>query len=1044
MLTRKILPILLAVIMVIGLVPVTVMADAAEPENEVIVTRSDGSEVTYSTLEAGMSAIMKDTTCSVKLLQDVEIEEPLTVRHENFTLNLNGHTLTANTGTGIIVNTGCSLTLKDGVLVVNNTGAATGIKAQKKYGNVIVTNCDIIVTGSGDVNGMYLPGTLEYDVNPKYNNVTVSGDTTIKATNTKTSGNSAVYGIYVHGYNCYYGGTHYYTTTINISCKSIEAINNNASGICYGIDMSTAKKDSSIIVSDYIRVTGNDDTVGISASCEDLTINVSEITVTALGTRQKDVYGVDVSGIGNISINGSNSGTITVNSTTGMANTSGVFGIRYNGNENNPAASFTVSGFASITVNGMNRNGNDKFVEGIRVKYANSVTCDVDQINVSGTGTVRGLKTTGASSVTLDTNGVNLTTTAIATKPAKNNHVYIADTNGVEVQLNKGTYNATTPGSTTKLFENCIVSGGTFNVEVPEKNIAAGSTEIHPFDDTWVVLKQDANYAAKVDAIEAVEDAAKKLDDVTDLSDAERKELQDAVDEAANAAIANIQKATTAYDITTAMNAGITAIEGIIASATADNAETLAAKETAKAAIAAAADTQKAAIAALENLDNETKNAYIAEITAAAKAATDDIDKATDVAGVNTAKDDGIENINGIVANATTADTNALTNAKAAAITEIKATAEAEKEKIRELSNLTSGRITEFNNMVAAKATAAIANINNAANSNGVGTAKDAGIAAIEAVGTQAAAENGTVTESKNEASGAITTMAQEKTDAIDKMGSLSDTEKDAYKQAITDAFNAANAAINGATDVAGVSLAQAKATAIMDLIVAEATAINEIKALENLDTDAKDAYIAGITTAANNAKAAIDGATDVAGVAAAKNGGIDAINGIVDAAKENNAPAEVVHTIILNANGGSVYPATIITNPDGTLASLPTPKLSMWYRFDGWFTAPTGGEKITTSTVFTEGTTLYARWTRITVPLYDNCTLYFETNEGTSVPDVIRLFSATVNLSRYTTTREGYTFTGWYLDEALTEKVTSMKLLGDTVLYAGWEKEEN
>lgn len=42
------------------------------------------------------------------------------------------------------------------------------------------------------------------------------------------------------------------------------------------------------------------------------------------------------------------------------------------------------------------------------------------------------------------------------------------------------------------------------------------------------------------------------------------------------------------------------------------------------------------------------------------------------------------------------------------------------------------------------------------------------------------------------------------------------------------------------------------------------------------------------------------------------------------------------------------------------------------------------------------------------------------------------------LNLSDYKTTRKGYVFTGWYLDEDLTQRVTTLKLSRSTTLYAG------
>ena len=65
-----------------------------------------------------------------------------------------------------------------------------------------------------------------------------------------------------------------------------------------------------------------------------------------------------------------------------------------------------------------------------------------------------------------------------------------------------------------------------------------------------------------------------------------------------------------------------------------------------------------------------------------------------------------------------------------------------------------------------------------------------------------------------------------------------------------------------------------------------------------------------------------------------------------------------------MNATGASVTPATMETDTDGRLTSLPTPTRSGSYHFDGWFTATSGGTQITATHVFTEDTTLYAHWT--------------------------------------------------------------------------------
>lgn len=46
----------------------------------------------------------------------------------------------------------------------------------------------------------------------------------------------------------------------------------------------------------------------------------------------------------------------------------------------------------------------------------------------------------------------------------------------------------------------------------------------------------------------------------------------------------------------------------------------------------------------------------------------------------------------------------------------------------------------------------------------------------------------------------------------------------------------------------------------------------------------------------------------------------------------------------------------------DGTLITLPTPSRS-GYSFTGWYTASSGGTQVTTDTVFTENTIIYAHW---------------------------------------------------------------------------------
>ena len=64
---------------------------------------------------------------------------------------------------------------------------------------------------------------------------------------------------------------------------------------------------------------------------------------------------------------------------------------------------------------------------------------------------------------------------------------------------------------------------------------------------------------------------------------------------------------------------------------------------------------------------------------------------------------------------------------------------------------------------------------------------------------------------------------------------------------------------------------------------------------------------------------------------------------------------------------------------------------------------------------------------------------LSFNTNGGSSIDAVSKTSGTTVDLAEFVPTREGYTFEGWYSDEALSTKVTSVKLTADTTVYAKW-----
>ena len=80
-----------------------------------------------------------------------------------------------------------------------------------------------------------------------------------------------------------------------------------------------------------------------------------------------------------------------------------------------------------------------------------------------------------------------------------------------------------------------------------------------------------------------------------------------------------------------------------------------------------------------------------------------------------------------------------------------------------------------------------------------------------------------------------------------------------------------------------------------------------------------------------------------------------------VKAIFEKDVPTE--YTVTFDGNGGTPSVGSVTTT-DGKLASLPSASRRGSYSFDGWYTEKSGGTEVTTATVFSANTTVYAHWT--------------------------------------------------------------------------------
>lgn len=154
---------------------------------------------------------------------------------------------------------------------------------------------------------------------------------------------------------------------------------------------------------------------------------------------------------------------------------------------------------------------------------------------------------------------------------------------------------------------------------------------------------------------------------------------------------------------------------------------------------------------------------------------------------------------------------------------------------------------------------------------------------------------------------------------------------------------------------------------------------------------------------------------------------------------EEDAPPTPTEYTVTFDGNDGTPSVGSMTTTKQ-KLTSLPDASRSK-HSFDGWYTEKSGGTKITTDTVFSANTTVYAHWTHTgdNNPPVNYYTLRFETGGGSAIPGVRETYNTRIDLTKYVPTRHGYTFVGWYSEQSLVNKVSDIYLTGDMTVYAGW-----
>ncbi len=137
--------------------------------------------------------------------------------------------------------------------------------------------------------------------------------------------------------------------------------------------------------------------------------------------------------------------------------------------------------------------------------------------------------------------------------------------------------------------------------------------------------------------------------------------------------------------------------------------------------------------------------------------------------------------------------------------------------------------------------------------------------------------------------------------------------------------------------------------------------------------------------------------------------------------------------TVTLDPNGGSCVETNAYVSADGTAASLPTPTLE-GHAFLGWYTAKSGGTKISGSYKFTENCTIYAQWKALP-------SIALDPNGGSCETKKVYVSADGSVGTLPTPERDGFRFLGWYDAPTGGSKITSSTIITkDIVVYAQWK----
>ena len=163
-------------------------------------------------------------------------------------------------------------------------------------------------------------------------------------------------------------------------------------------------------------------------------------------------------------------------------------------------------------------------------------------------------------------------------------------------------------------------------------------------------------------------------------------------------------------------------------------------------------------------------------------------------------------------------------------------------------------------------------------------------------------------------------------------------------------------------------------------------------------------------------------------------------VTGMIDYSGTATGTFEIKNAwMVTFMDSSAQYEQAVVT--DGQTVTAPTAPTKEGYTFTGWYTDEACQNAYEFSTPVTDNLTLYAGWEKNEEPITEWAVTFMDGN--TQYAQAVVTDGQTV-AAPTAPAKEGYTFTGWYTDEACTTAYDfNTPIKEDLTLYAGWEKNE-